>query len=173
MNSWTGLGVYLVVGVLGGYIGSRLKLPGGVMVGAMVAVILFKVLANTKWGDVPGGYTFMVQILIGVMVGAGYNKEVAGLFSSLALPVVISTLVLVGAGLLMSVILMKFGVMDGTTAYLSTSPGAMSALISLAGESAAHPTVVMAFHFFRVVFIILTAPLIFQLLRFWLGSSTP
>ncbi len=63
--------------------------------------------------------------------------------------------------------------MDGTTAYLSTSPGAMSALISLAVESAGHPTVVMAFHFFRVVFIILTAPLIFQLLRFWLGPGTP
>jgi uncharacterized membrane protein AbrB (regulator of aidB expression) len=53
--------------------------------------------------------------------------------------------------------------LDIGTAYLGTSPGAMSALIVLALESEAQPMLVVCFHFIRVVFVILTAPLIFRL----------
>ena len=40
----------------------------------------------------------------------------------------------------------------------------MSALIVLAFDSQAHPMLVVCFHFIRVVFVILTAPLIFKLI---------
>jgi uncharacterized membrane protein AbrB (regulator of aidB expression) len=38
----------------------------------------------------------------------------------------------------------------------------MSALIVMALDSGAQPMLVVCFHFFRVVFVILTAPLIFK-----------
>ena len=40
----------------------------------------------------------------------------------------------------------------------------MSALIALSLDTQASPTLVACFHFFRVVFIVLTAPLIFKFL---------
>jgi len=43
----------------------------------------------------------------------------------------------------------------------------MSVLVSLAVESQANPPVVLAFQFFRVIFIIVTAPLVFHLIRLW------
>jgi uncharacterized membrane protein AbrB (regulator of aidB expression) len=52
------------------------------------------------------------------------------------------------------------------TAYIGTSPGAMSALIVLALDSGAQPMLVVCFHFVRVVLILLTAPLIFK----WLSG---
>ena len=67
--------------------------------------------------------------------------------------------VLVGVGILLSIIFTRMGVLDAPSAYLGTSPGAMSALIVLAFESGSSATLVVCFHFFRVVFVILTAPL--------------
>ena len=52
----------------------------------------------------------------------------------------------------------RLGLLDLGTAYLGTSPGAMSALIVMALESGKDATVIMCFHFSRVVFIILTLP---------------
>jgi hypothetical protein len=54
--------------------------------------------------------------------------------------------------------------LDPGTAYLGTSPGAMSALIVLAIDNPAKEALVVCFHFFRVVFIILTAPIILKYL---------
>jgi uncharacterized membrane protein AbrB (regulator of aidB expression) len=50
--------------------------------------------------------------------------------------------------------------------------GAMSALITLAAGSEANPAVVAAFHFFRVVFILLTTPAMFYLMRVWFPEVT-
>ena len=50
------------------------------------------------------------------------------------------------------------------TAYLGTSPGAMSVLTVLALKSQAQPVLVVCFHFIWVVFVILRVPLISKLL---------
>jgi membrane AbrB-like protein len=81
----------------------------------------------------------------------------------IAIPVIISCVVLVGTGVILAVVFTRLGLLDIGTAYLGTSPGAMSALIVLALESEAQPMLVVCFHFIRVVFVILTAPLIFRL----------
>jgi uncharacterized membrane protein AbrB (regulator of aidB expression) len=69
---------------------------------------------------------------------------------------------LVGMGLLLSVVFTRMDFMDMGTAYLGTSPGAMSTLIVMALESGKDATVITCFHFFRVVFIILTLPIIYK-----------
>jgi hypothetical protein len=166
MNQFAGVGIYLALGTLGGLLGSRLKITGGTILGAMLAVIIYKVLANKPW-PVPKEYTLVVQILIGVMAGASYTPEIGRMLLKIAFPIIVSTLILVVAGFLMSLLLAKMGVLDAPTAYLGTSPGAMSALISLAADSEANPAVVAAFHFARVVFILVTAPLMFYLMRVW------
>jgi membrane AbrB-like protein len=166
MNQMISLGIYLALGLVGGLLGSRLKITGGTILGAMLAVIIYKVWAD-KPGPVPREYTLVVQILIGVMAGSTYTPEIGRMLLKIAIPIMVSTLVLVVAGLLTSLLLARMGVLNAATAYLGTSPGAMSALISLAADSEANPAVVAAFHFVRVVFILVTAPLIFYLMRVW------
>jgi len=171
LNGVTGMGLYLLIGTVGGLIGSRLKMPGGTLMGAMMAIVVFKVLLQKDF-DVPKAYTFLVQVLIGIMVGASYSPEMNRLFVKIVGPVIVSTAVLIAAGLAISVVLVKIGLLDASTAYLSTSPGAMSAMVTLAEESEAHSPVVLAFHFFRIAVIILTAPVVFRLIQAWLGRPT-
>jgi uncharacterized membrane protein AbrB (regulator of aidB expression) len=76
----------------------------------------------------------------------------------------ISCVVLLGSGVILAIVFTRLGLVDIGTAYLGTSPGAMSILTVLAFDSQAQPMLVVCFHFIRVVFVILTAPLIFKLL---------
>jgi membrane AbrB-like protein len=164
MNPMISILVYLSVGTVGGYLGSRLKIPAGVLIGAMVAVILFKVATQRSW-QVPSGYNFLCQIFIGVMVGTVFYPGMFKGLGNLMIPVVVSTLVLVGTGLVLAVIFKKLGMLDMGTGYIGTSPGAMSAMIPLAVGAGINPVLVICFHFFRVVFVLLTAPLIFRYLN--------
>ena len=163
MNTYLSLSIYLVVGTIGGYLGAKLKLPAGELVGAMLAVVLFKMMMLKSWG-IPSGYNFAVQVLLGVMVGCSFHPGMLKALAKIGVPLIGSTVVLMLTGIVLAIFFSWLGFMDVSTAYLSTSPGAMSAIVWLAVENHSNPTVVTSFHFFRVVFIILTAPIILKYL---------
>ncbi len=161
MSQFGSLATYILLGILGGFIGSKLKIPAGALIGAMVTVILFKITVKVDW-EIPKAFTFILQVFLGIMVGALFQSEMLKVMNQIMIPVVISTLVLVGTGIVLTLVFTRLGLLDLGTAYLGTSPGAMSALLVLALDSGTNVTLVTCFHFFRVVFIILTAPIIFK-----------
>jgi len=163
MNSSLGLLSYLGLGLLGGLMGAKLKIPAGALIGAMLAIICFKIFMKVHW-EIPKSFTFILQVFLGIMVGASFQPELVHAMKKIAVPVIISCTVLVGTGVILAIVFTRLGLVDIGTAYLGTSPGAMSALIVLALESQAQPMLVVCFHFIRVVFVILTAPLIFKLI---------
>jgi membrane AbrB-like protein len=158
MNPNLGWLVYIVLGCLGGVVGSRLKIPAGSLIVAMLTIIAFKLLTKTHW-EMPKGFNFFLQVALGIMVGASFQPAMLPILKKLFFPVLASTITLVGVGILLSLIFTRLNILDAPAAYLGTSPGAMSALIVLAFESGSSATLVVCFHFFRVVFVILTAPL--------------
>ncbi len=157
-----GLPVYLCIGFMGGFLGNKFKIPAGTLIGTMLAIIVFRLIINKGW-TLPRGYGFILQVLLGIMIGASFQKQMLRLSFHVAIPVVISTIVLVSTGLILSAIFSRIGLLDISTAYLSTSPGAMSVLVLLAFESQANPTLVLTFHFFRIVFVVLTIPWILKI----------
>ena len=161
MNSIAGLAIYLCVGTIGGFVVSRFKIPAGAMIGAMLAVVLFKLILQRNW-PVPRNFGLVVQVLVGVMVGVSFHPDMLKIFGKIFIPVASSTFLLVGLGFLLALIYAKTGIVDIKTAYLGTSPGAMAALVFMAIETQSNATVVATFHFFRIFFIVLTAPLLFK-----------
>jgi len=159
----TGLLVYCGVGVTGGWLGYKLKIPAGPLVFAMVAVILSKLLIKAQW-PLPRNFGFVAQIMLGVMVGAGFQRSILQVLHLFIFPILTSTLVLVAVGILLSLLFAHTGIMNISTAYLGTNPGAMTAMTVMAMGNQANATVVVCFHFFRVVFVILTAPFILKYL---------
>jgi membrane AbrB-like protein len=164
MNHNIGVIAYIFVGFIGGFIGYRLKFTGGTLIGAMLAVILLNLIIGRNF-KLPSNFTFVTQVLIGITVGASFSKEISRILLPILLPVLISTLVLFSAGIIVSIVLVKIGLLDPDTAFFSTSPGAMGVLLGLAGETDANLSVVVCFHLFRIFFIILTAPFAFRFLQ--------
>ena len=162
MNYFLSLPAFLFVGGIGGFLGMKCKIPAGALIGSLLAVVCFKLLARVDW-DVPKVFTFAIQVFVGIMVGASFQPEMLKVMGKVIVPVITSTLFLMGTGLLLSIVFTRFGILDMGTAYLGTSPGAMSALIAVALDSGKDAMVITCFHFFRVVFIILTMPVIYKL----------
>lgn len=165
MNPNWGWLVYFVLGSLGGLLGARLKLPAGSLVGAMLTVIIFKLLMKSNW-LIPKEVSFIFQVALGVMVGAAFQPEMLPYLKRLIFPVITSTVTLVGVGVILSIIFTRLNILDAPTAYLGTSPGAMSGIIVLAFEGNANAPIVVSFHFFRVVFVLLTAPIILKFVAY-------
>ena len=163
MNYLISLPIFLAIGTLGGYLGTKLKIPAGALIGSLLAVICFKLISRVDW-NVPKTFTFVLQVFLGIMVGASFQTDMLKVMGRVFFPVITSTLLLVGTGLLLSMVFTRMGLLDMGTAYLATSPGAMSALLVVALDSGRDAAVITCFHFFRVVFIILTMPLIYKYL---------
>ena len=163
MSSSLGLLAYLGLGLLGGLLGAKLKIPAGALIGAMLTIICFKLFVKVHW-EMPKHFTFVLQVFTGIVVGASFQPELMQAMKKIAIPVMISCVVLVGTGVILAIVFTRLGLVDIGTAYLGTSPGAMSVLTVLALKSQAQPMLVVCFHFIRVVFVILTAPLIFKFL---------
>ena len=103
---------YLTIGGSGGgFIGFKLKIPAGGLVGAMIAVIIFKFCSGVQW-NLPRGYGIIVQVLVGVMIGATFQRSTLDTISQLLLPIVVSTLVLVFTGAVLCLIFTKMNLMD-------------------------------------------------------------
>jgi membrane AbrB-like protein len=158
MNPHLGILIYIGLGTLGGLAGAKLKIPAGSMIMAMLTLIVFKLFTKSHW-EVPKGFIFFLQVFAGIMVGASFQPAMLPVLKKLFLPVLVSTLTLVGTGMLLAILFTRMNILDASSAYIGTSPGAMNALIVLAFDSGASATLVVCFHFFRVVFVILTAPL--------------
>ena len=163
MNSVVSLTLYLCIGTVGGFLGSKLRIPAGALIGAMVSVIAFKTLMHKSW-DIPKSYGLAIQIGMGVMVAASFTPGMFKDLGRLMIPVASSTVVLVAVGAVLAIIFHRMGFLDMKTSYIGTSPGALSVLVPLASETGTSPAIVVCFHFFRVVAIILTAPFVFKYL---------
>ena len=170
MQDFGNMALYLGLGAVGGLLGLKFKFPGSVIICSMLAVMLARMGLQSSW-QAPKYFVLAIQITLGVMVGLGYTPALAKELGRVIVPVMASTLFLVFAGLVMAVVTVKLGLLNIPDAYLSTSPGAMSALLSLSLEGSANPGIVAAFHFFRVIFIILTAPIVFGCMRSFLGKG--
>ena len=153
--------IYLGVGTLGGIMGMKLHIPAGAMIGAMAATILLKLTLSLTW-NLPVQYNFVVQILLGVMLAATFQTSMLKVFAKMAVPIILSTLLLIMTGAISALIFAKFGLIDFPTAYISTSPGAMTSLVVLASEAEIDAPLVTCFHFFRLLLVIATAPFILK-----------
>jgi uncharacterized membrane protein AbrB (regulator of aidB expression) len=84
MNYLISLPIFLAIGTLGGYLGTKLKIPAGALIGSLLAVICFKLISRVDW-NVPKTFTFVLQVFLGIMVGASFSracsKSWAGCFS--------------------------------------------------------------------------------------------
>ena len=161
MNPNLGWLAYIALGAIGGLAGSRLKIPAGSLIVAMLTIIAFKSITKLHW-EMPKGFNLFLQIALGIMVGSSFQPAMLPVLKKLFFPILTSTVTLVGVGVLLAIVFTRLHILDAPAAYLGTSPGAMSALIVLAFESGASATLVVCFHFFRVVFVILTAPLLLK-----------
>jgi membrane AbrB-like protein len=153
----------LAAAFAGGYVGVKLKIPAGALIGALVATVAIRFL-GTKAREIPYIFSFLGQVFIGLIIGGGVTLELFNYLSKCWVPVVISMVAFIFIGLGFAFLIYRMGYLDFPTAYLGTSPGAMSAIVIVGVEYGANGAIVALFHFLRIILVLVTAPIVFY---FW------
>ncbi len=146
----------LLVGSIGGYLGLRFNLPSGIMMGALIAVAIFK-LTVMEVDRFPAPLDFLIQVAVGSAIGLSVTPRLLKDIRANWFLVFFSSALLIGLGLLVGLILAKFKGMDLITALLSTMPGGIASLGVVAVKSGANASIVALFHFVRLLCILFFA----------------
>ena len=123
--------ILLLCGAAGGFIFEWFGLPGGAMTGAIIAVILLKSFSSLPQAAFPRPFQFCIYAGLGVLVGNMYRPEMLLAVRDTWPVLVISTLLVLVAGMLIAIFVVKFGNLDVTSAYLATSPGGLNVVVGL------------------------------------------
>lgn len=162
----------IACGAAGGLLFHSLRVPGGAMLGAVLAVMAVR-LPGLIQTSTPGRFQLGAQIAMGIV--AGNMMTAANLTQIRAmLPLMAATtgLLLVG-GFVGSWLVYRATGMDIPSAILATSPGGLNAVVGLAADMGDHAPAVMAFQVVRLYTVILLAPLLSYLLHVFLRHGHP
>jgi len=157
--------VLMTCGMAGGLFFYFCKIPGGPLVGAMLGTILFKLfLAHGVNISFPPLLKTVAYIMVGTVIGSMFNPDMLVTLKNSWYMLLLSSGILVSAGILSAYLLYKTGMLSPIGSYLASSPGGMNALPSLAAQMGEEAPLILVFHITRMYMVLLSAPIIGRLL---------
>lgn len=152
--------ITIAVAACGGYIGYRLKLPAGVMLGAMVITVLFNL--TTDRGVFFGDLRIGIQILAGAMIGSRMDITVVRGMQKLILPIVLLVFSMFILNIVFGTAMYLLSPLDAATALFSAAPGGASDMAIIAEDLGAYPPHVAILQLSRLIIIFSVMPLVFR-----------
>ncbi|MCL2568206.1 MAG: AbrB family transcriptional regulator [Oscillospiraceae bacterium] len=146
-----------LVGLIGGLLARKCKVPAGALLGAMVSVVALNMVTGIEQAY-PLNLRFVVQVFSGILIGLTFTRTDIIMLRRMFK----SVLILLGAMLTLNVlfafIVHRFTTLDLTTALFVTAPGGMSDLALIAVDFGADTRQVAMLHVFRFGFVVLFFP---------------
>src|SRR6201747_1893531 len=159
----------LLIGGLGGGVFLLLKLPGGPVSGAMIAVGIAAIAGRPL--HVPPILTQSVLVLLGISLGSLVSRQLLQHVGAYPLTIALLALATFCSTFGSSLYLQRFHGWDQTSALLAGSPGALSQITILAAEKGADVAGIAVVQTMRVI--ILTAALPMLLALTGIAPSSP
>jgi membrane AbrB-like protein len=159
--------VLLAIGTLGATVARGVGLPGGAVVGALLAVGAVQVAwprTGIRTNPSQKRLGRIGRLALGTVVGAAFSAQVLAPLKAAVLPMVIVVTILAGVGFFNAWILFRFGRATPETAILGGVPGGLPAMAGLSSAMRADSTVVAAIHVARLTSIVLIVPNVVRLL---------
>ena len=140
----------MLVSLILGYIFLKLKIPGGLMVGSIVASTILNI--STGLAYMPPSSRVLAQLIAGAFIAIGLEKSDLYRLKHIFKP----ALVLIAGMLILNIIsgflIYYTSSMDLTTSFMSAVPGGMSDIPIISEEMGADSSKVTAMQFIRMVF---------------------
>lgn len=149
-------GLTLLVGLIGGLVAKKYKVPGAFMIGSMIAVAAISIMTGQM--AISHQFKILAQIISGAYIGQQVSKRdfmnlphlakaIAGLMTLFTLNM-----------LVLGSIFIFFFKMDMMTAFLSCLPGGIVDVSLMAIDMGAKPDIVATMQSVRLIGILLTLP---------------
>lgn len=153
--------VIWVVGlaIAGGLIAQHLRVPGGVMMGSMVAVAAFTLLNDGSPVLLPDPLLTGAQIVLGATLGIGFTMGTLRQIQAMLVPSLAALVALLLISYALGVLLARVAGIDVATGLFSMAPGGMNYIAATAAATGANGGVVAVIHLLRIIMTIVLMPL--------------
>lgn len=132
-----------------GFLFLKKKVPGGVMVGALVGTVALNI--GTGLAYMPAAARTIAQITAGAFIGASIRRSDVRRMPKLAKPAVILLSSMLVLNLILGVIIHAMSGLDWMTSFFCAVPGGMSDTPIIAAEMGADGAAVAFMQFFRLL----------------------
>src|ERR1700710_1888762 len=151
----------LLIGGLGGGVFLLLKLPGGLLSAAMIAVAIAAIAGRPL--TVPPILTQSVLVLLGISLGSLVSRQLLQHVGAYPLTIALLALATFCSTFGSSLYLQRFHGWDQTSALLAGSPGALSQITILAAEKGADVPAIAVVQTMRVIILTAALPMLLTL----------
>ena len=149
----------LLVGAVGAFIGFKIKMPAGCMVGSMFTVILLNVF--TGYTCFPDELRTVMQMFSGAVIGLGVHKEDVKALRTIGGPVVILLVCMMILNVGFGAAIYSVSDLDIITSLFASAPGGMTDMAIIAGDLGANPSYVVILQLSRLILTLAILPPIF------------
>lgn len=158
----------LIIAIIGGLIGMKLKIPAGALIGSMIFVAIFNICCEK--GELPANFRVVAQILVGGLIGLSFSRESLIGLKELIGPAILLTVGLLVFCILLGYLISKFTGMDLMTALFSSAPGGLSEMTLISEAYGADISKVILLQLTRMILVITVLPFIIGFLSKYLKN---
>lgn len=140
----------ILIGTLFGYIFLKLKVPGGMMVGSIIAVSILNI--TTGMAYMPATGRVISQIIAGAFIGVGIERSDLVRLKYILKPAIILLLGLLILNITSGFLIYFTSPLDLMTSLMSAVPGGMTDIPIISEEMGADSSKVAVLQFIRLIF---------------------
>jgi hypothetical protein len=153
----------------GGYLGNRLKIPAGALLGAMTFVGAANLLGVKT--EIPESFNTLAQIVIGGVLGLSITREVAAGLKDYIIPSLMVVVLLAVFGVLTGFLVSRVTGIELYTSLFGSVPGGMQEMIVLSQSYDVNHPAVVVIQTVRRVLIVVIYPLLVMLISKIVANS--
>jgi len=140
----------------------RLRVPGGMMVGAVIGACVLGVF--TGQASMPAPAKTIAQIIAGAFIGSGIRREDLAEMKTIIKPALILIPCLLAVNITAGLLIHATGKMDLLTALMCCVPGGISDIPMIAADMGADASIVVTMQFIRLVLGIGVFPILIKVI---------
>ena len=149
--------VLILTGIAGGWLCERYHVPGGAIVGSMLATGMMA-MSFEYAVPLPGSVGFAIQLILGISLGLSFDRSFFPVALRILPLAIVSTLVLLIVAVGMAYCAHQLGIVDFATAVFGFSPGGMSGMSVLAQAEGYQTPIVAFLHVVRIFTLFIVVP---------------
>lgn len=150
----------LLVGSAGGFIGNKIRIPAGYLIGALIATAILKFFWTNSF--VHSHLSLFVQIAAGSVLGAGIKKSDILALRSIIVPTVILIVGMIVMNVTIGFTIHYVSGIDIVTSLLASAPGGVTEMSLVAANMGGNPMVVAMIQLLRFMSVMSISPFVLK-----------
>lgn len=148
--------VTLLIGLLGAYVGYKMRIPAGSLIGALISTVILSIISDIAVSLQI--YKIAAQTIAGIFIGMQLDSVDTKLLKTLWKSVLTTAIGMLFINAVAGAAVYLSSSLDAKTALFSATPGGIAEMALMSGEQGANTLQVTILQLFRMLFALLVFP---------------